>query len=85
MSTTGRRPGIDYTVGMPTRRTTQRTVGVDDELWDACMAIAKARRQRLSEVIRAALVQYRDEHTADPAPAVREARAGDQFDLFRRA
>jgi hypothetical protein len=81
----GHRPGVYYTVGMPTRRTTQRTVGVDDELWEDCMAIARQRRQRLSEVIRAALVEYRAEHTAGPVPAPREPRAADPFDPFGRA
>lgn len=52
--------GSDYARGMPpVRRTAQRTVAVDDELWHDCMAIAKARRQKLSEVLRAALVDYR--------------------------
>jgi len=46
----------------PVRRTTQHTVGVDDELWADCMAIAKVRRQRLSEVIRGALVAYREQN-----------------------
>lgn len=43
----------------PVRRTTQHTVGVDDELWNECLAIAKARRETLSHVLRAALVAYR--------------------------
>ncbi|MDN5931331.1 MAG: hypothetical protein L0I24_09760 [Pseudonocardia sp.] len=43
-----------------TRKTPQRTVGVDDELWADCHAIARARRQRVSDVLRAALVAYRD-------------------------
>lgn len=55
----------DYAVAMtPVRRTTQRTVAVDDELWQDCMAIAKVRRQRLSEVIRGALVEYRAQNLA---------------------
>jgi len=53
------------------RRTTQHTVGVDDELWDDCMAIAKARRETMSQVIRAALVDYR----AANATLLRELRA----------
>lgn len=47
-----------------TRKTPQRTVGVDDELWADCHAIARARRQRVSDVLRAALVAYRDENRA---------------------
>lgn len=55
----------DYALGMPpVRRTTQRTVAVDDELWRDCMAIAKVRRQKLSEVIRGALVEYRAQNLA---------------------
>lgn len=53
----------DYGSGVPyVRKTPQRTVGVDDELWRDCQLIAKARRQRVSDVIRAALVAYRDEN-----------------------
>jgi len=49
---------------MPTvRRTTQHTVGVDDELWSDCQSIAKARRETVSAVIRAALVDYRAANT----------------------
>lgn len=33
-------------------------------MWADCMAIAKARRQRLSEVVRAALVAYRQDNRA---------------------
>jgi hypothetical protein len=46
------------------QRTTQHTVGVDDELWADCMAIASARRERVSQVIRRKLVEYRDENAA---------------------
>lgn len=42
-----------------TDRTTQHTIGVDDELWNDCMAIAKVRRETLSAVARAAYVDYR--------------------------
>jgi hypothetical protein len=48
----------------PVRRTTQHTVGVDDELWSDCLAIAKARRETLSQVIRTALVDYRATNAA---------------------
>lgn len=44
------------------RKTPQRTVGIDDELWQDCQEIAKARRERVTAVIRAALVKYRDEN-----------------------
>lgn len=54
-------PVTDYAAGVATtRKTPQRTVGVDDELWADCHAIARARRQRVSDVLRAALVAYRD-------------------------
>jgi predicted transcriptional regulator len=46
------------------RPTPQRTVGVDDELWGNCMHIARERREKLSAVIRRALVAYEDEHRA---------------------
>lgn len=48
----------------PVRRTRQHTVGVDDELWSDCLAIAAERRERLSAVVRAALVDYRERHRA---------------------
>jgi hypothetical protein len=45
-----------------TKRTTQHTVGVDDELWGDCLLIAGARRETLSQVVRAGLVGYRAEN-----------------------
>lgn len=54
---------VTYAAGVATaRKTPQRTVGVDDELWADVHAIARARRQRVSDVLRAALVAYRDEN-----------------------
>ena len=55
-------PVTDYAADVPSyvRKTPQRTVAVDDELWNDCLAIAKARRQKLSDVLRSALVGYRD-------------------------
>jgi rhamnogalacturonyl hydrolase YesR len=48
---------------MPTaRRTTQHTVGVEDELWNDCLLIARARHTKLSQVVRDLLVDYREEH-----------------------
>lgn len=44
-------------------RTTQHTIGVDDELWRDCMAIAKVRRERVSQVVRRKLVEYRQENS----------------------
>lgn len=56
-------PVSDYAAGMPkVQRTTQHTVGVDDELWADCKAIAAIRRERVSQVIRRKLVEYRNEH-----------------------
>lgn len=67
-------PVTDYAAEMPpVRRTTQHTVGVDDELWDDCMDIAKARRETLSQVIRSALRTYREEN----ARLLRELRTSD--------
>lgn len=56
---------VTYPAGVATtRKTPQRTVGVDDELWADVHAIARARRQRVSDVLRAALVAYRDQNRA---------------------
>lgn len=53
----------DYRDPVPyVRKTPQRTVGIDDELWADVHTIARARRERVSAVIRAALIRYRDEH-----------------------
>ncbi|MGH3599442.1 MAG: hypothetical protein ACRDQH_04050 [Pseudonocardiaceae bacterium] len=46
------------------RKTPQRTVGVDDELWADCHAIARVKRQRVSDILRSALVSYREENAA---------------------
>lgn len=46
------------------RKTKQHTVGVDDELWDDCMAIAKVKRERVSAILRGALVRYREDNRA---------------------
>lgn len=40
------------------RKTPQRTVGVDDELWQAALRKAQKKRETLSAVIRRALVEY---------------------------
>lgn len=69
----------DYAANVPkVDRTTQHTVGVDDELWNDCMAIAKVRRETLSGVLRSALVVYRlqnqavlDELKRGPSPDAR--------------
>lgn len=54
---------VTYAAGVATsRKTPQRTVGVDNELWADCHAVARARRQRVSDILRAALVAYRDEN-----------------------
>lgn len=46
------------------QRTTQHTVGVDDDLWNDCLALAKVERTTLSQVIRNSLVTYRRERLA---------------------
>lgn len=54
---------VSYRDPVPTiRKTPQRTVGVDDELWQAAQEIAKKRREKVSDVLRRALVVYVDEH-----------------------
>lgn len=44
------------------RKTPQRTVGVDDELWADAHTIARVRREKVPAVVRAALVRYRREN-----------------------
>lgn len=44
------------------RKTPQRTVGIDDELWADVHTIARERRERVAAVIRNALVRYREEN-----------------------
>lgn len=54
---------VDYGSGVPyVRKTPQRTVAVDDELWADVHTIARARREKVSAIIRAALVAYREAH-----------------------
>lgn len=38
--------------------TTRRAVRIDDELWTAALAVAAARDENLSDIIRAALRAY---------------------------
>jgi hypothetical protein len=51
-------------VHTPPRKTPLRSVGVDDELWADVHTIARARREAVSAVMRAALVRYREENLA---------------------
>lgn len=44
------------TQSMP--ETKVRTVRVDDELWEAAQAVARARRESVADVIRRALLAY---------------------------
>ena len=44
------------------RKTPQHTVVVDDALWDKAMRIAKKRHERVSDVLRRALVEYVDQY-----------------------
>lgn len=61
-------PGNAYAQCMPPRRARrdvrQHTVGVDDQLWNDCVLIAKERRETVSAVLRARLVEYREENRA---------------------
>lgn len=43
---------------MSSKGTARRTVRVSDEVWDAAMAVAEARGETLSDVIRDALIAY---------------------------
>lgn len=39
-------------------RTPHRTIRVEDELWEAAVALAKERGESVSEILRAALKRY---------------------------
>lgn len=55
--------GVGYRAEMPTKRKTpQRTVAIDEELWDRCQRIAEIRRETMSDVLRRAAVDYDTEH-----------------------
>ena len=57
-------PGSDYGPDMPPakRKTPQRTVSIDDELWEKCLRIAKVRRENMSDVLRRAAVEYAEKY-----------------------
>lgn len=57
---------VNYRGRVPTtpRKTPQRTVAVDDELWADVHAISRARREKVPAILRAALVRYRLENLA---------------------
>lgn len=57
-------PGSDYGPDVATtkRKTPQRTVGIDDELWESAQTIAAKRRERVPDVLRRALVEYVERH-----------------------
>lgn len=61
-------------------RTTQHTIGVDDELWGDCMAVAKVRRETMSAVVRASLVDYRARHRDLLDEIKRSAEVADHAD-----
>lgn len=56
--------GTGYGSAMPPtkRRTPQRTVGIDDKLWEKCTRIAKVRRETMAEVLRRAAVEYAEKY-----------------------
>lgn len=60
--------GYRHHVAARTRKnptyTPQHTVRVDDDLWDRAAHIAKKRREKVSDALRRALVEYVDEHDA---------------------
>ena len=45
-------------------RTPHRTIRVEDELWDAAVAVAKERGESVSEILRAALKRYVKKNSA---------------------
>jgi hypothetical protein len=67
-------PVTDYRSAMPTvRKTPQRTVGVDDELWQKAQRKARRRREKVSDVLRRALVEYVDDDDPREAGDAEEA------------
>lgn len=57
-------PVNGYGSDMPsiTRKTRQRTIGIDDELWKKGQRIAAQRRETVSDVLRRALVEYTEKY-----------------------
>lgn len=52
-----------YAVSVPTQRSTpQHTVAVDEDLWQTARKIAALRHEKISDVIRQALVRYVTRH-----------------------
>lgn len=52
-----------YAPAVPTKRSTpQHTVAVDNDLWQTARRIAAIRREKISDVIRQALVRYVQRH-----------------------
>jgi predicted transcriptional regulator len=43
-------------------QTPEHSVRIDDELWDAAERIAARRREKVSDIVRRALVEYVDKH-----------------------
>ncbi len=70
-------PGVAATK----RKTPQRTIGIDEEPWEAARHIARKRRERVPDVLRRALDDYVEENRAliadDPVwqAKLREIRA----------
>lgn len=65
--------GTDYAPAMPTpRKTPQHTVVIDNDLWQHARRIAAKRHEKISDVIRQALVRYvqRHGHLDDTRPAL---------------
>jgi hypothetical protein len=55
--------GSGYAAPVPTKRATpQHTVAVDNDLWQTARRIAAARHEKISDVIRQALVRYVQRH-----------------------
>ncbi len=53
-------PGSGYgpAVAATKRKTPQRTIGIDDEPWEAARHIARKRRERVPDLLRRALDEY---------------------------
>jgi hypothetical protein len=55
--------GSGYAAEVPTKRSTpQHTVAVDDALWQTARRIAAKRHEKISDVLRQALVRYVQRH-----------------------
>lgn len=53
---------------------TPRTIGFDDELWEALTAMAQAQELNVAAVVRRACVEYLDDHGVTVTPTIVDGR-----------